>query len=392
LRFYPMLLLAVVATAHDIPRDATVHAFIRPRAQQLQLIVRAPLGVVRDIAFPEDTRGYLNVEELAPLLPNLVTVQIADLIEIFERDRRLPRPRVAATQISLESDRSLASFDEAVAHITGPKLPNTANVVWNQVYLDVLFEYPIQSDRSAFSIRPGFERLAADVVTVLRFESPDGTVRAYEFRGDPGVVPLDPRWFQAARRFVEMGFFHILDGIDHLLFLLCLVIPFRRFRPLVLVVTAFTVAHSITLIASAFNFAPDALWFPPLIETLIAASIVYMALENIAGSVTDRRRWVMAFAFGLVHGFGFSFALRETLQFAGSHLLTSLLAFNVGVELGQILVLMLFIPLLDLLFRYVVKERMGTIIVSALVAHTGWHWMIERANHLRQFRFNWPGA
>jgi hypothetical protein len=387
-----MLLLAVVATAHDIPRDATVHAFIRPRAQQLQLIVRAPLGVVRDIAFPEDTRGYLNVEELAPLLPNLVTVQIADLIEIFERDRRLPRPRVAATQISLESDRSLASFDEAVAHITGPKLPNTANVVWNQVYLDVLFEYPIQSDRSAFSIRPGFERLAADVVTVLRFESPDGTVRAYEFRGDPGVVPLDPRWFQAARRFVEMGFFHILDGIDHLLFLLCLVIPFRRFRPLVLVVTAFTVAHSITLIASAFNFAPDALWFPPLIETLIAASIVYMALENIAGSVTDRRRWVMAFAFGLVHGFGFSFALRETLQFAGSHLLTSLLAFNVGVELGQILVLMLFIPLLDLLFRYVVKERMGTIIVSALVAHTGWHWMIERANHLRQFRFNWPGA
>ena len=120
-----MLLLAVVATAHEIPRDATVHAFVRPRAQQLQLIVRAPLGVIRDIAFPEDARGYLKVEELAPLLPDLVTVQIADLIEIYERDRRLPRPRVAATQISLESDRSLASFDEAVAHITGPKLPNS---------------------------------------------------------------------------------------------------------------------------------------------------------------------------------------------------------------------------------------------------------------------------
>ena len=67
----------------------------------------------------------------------------------------------------------------------------------------------------------------------------------------------------------------------------------------------------------------------------------------------------MAFAFGLVHGFGFSFALRETLQFAGSHLLTSLLAFNVGVELGQILVLMLFIPMLDLLFRYVVDGADG---------------------------------
>ena len=161
-------------------------------------------------------------------------------------------------------------------------------------------------------------------------------VRAFEFDGDPGLVRLDPRWYQAALRFVAAGFLHILDGTDHLLFLLCLVIPFRRFRALIPVVTAFTVAHSITLIASAYDLAPDALWFPPLIETLIAISIVYMALENIVGSSTVQRRWMIAFGFGLVHGFGFSFALRETLQFAGSHLLTSLLSFNIGVELGQI--------------------------------------------------------
>ena len=106
-----------------------------------------------------------------------------------------------------------------------------------------------------------------------------------------------------------------------------------------------------TLIASAFGLAPDALWFPPLVETLIAASIVYMALENIARRMAPKRRWLITFAFGLVHGFGFSFALRETLQFAGAHLLTSLLAFNVGVELGQLLVLLLLLPLLELLFR-----------------------------------------
>ena len=109
-------------------------------------------------------------------------------------------------------------------------------------------------------------------------------------------------------------------------------IPFRRLGQLVLIVTSFTVAHSITLIASAFELGPTALWFPPLIETLIAMSIVYMALENIVlvGSRSQpqsnvHRRWMITFAFGLVHGFGFSFALRETLQFAGSHLLTSLL-------------------------------------------------------------------
>ena len=97
----------------------------------------------------------------------------------------------------------------------------------------------------------------------------------------------------------------------------CLVIPFRRIWTLVPIVTAFTVAHSITLIASAYNYAPGALWFPPLIETLIATSIVYMALENIVGRDSPRRRWIITFLFGLVHGFGFSFGLQHTLQFAG---------------------------------------------------------------------------
>ena len=75
-----------------------------------------------------------------------------------------------------------------------------------------------------------------------------------------------------------------------------------------------------------------------------------------------RRRWLIAFAFGLIHGFGFSFALRDTLQFAGEHLVTSLLAFNLGVELGQLAVLVVLVPALSLLFRYVVAERIGTII------------------------------
>ena len=203
------------------------------------------------------------------------------------------------------------------------------------------------------------------------------------------MVELDPRWFQAAWRFVKLGFEHILDGTDHLLFLFCLVIPFRRFRSLITIVTAFTVAHSITLIASAYNLGPDSLWFPPLIETLIATSIVYMALENIVGA-SLHRRWLITFGFGLVHGFGFSFALKQTLQFAGAHLLTSLLSFNIGVELGQLLVLLLLIPALDLLFARVVSERMGTIILSGIVAHTGWHWMTERYSAFRQYDLSLP--
>ncbi|MEX2299764.1 MAG: HupE/UreJ family protein [Bryobacterales bacterium] len=378
------------AAAHEIPAGVTAQVLIKPAGERLQVLVRVPLKSMRDVEFPEIDGGYLEVEKLNPQLPDIATLWIANFVEIYEGESRLPAPRVVATQLSLESDRSFASFEEALSHVSRPILPNSAHVVWNQVLLDVLLEYPIHSDQAAFSIRPGLERLAARVVTALRFYPPGGTSRAYEFVGDPGIVPLDPRWHQAAWRFVELGFFHILEGADHLLFLACLVIPFRRLRPLILVVTAFTVAHSFTLIASAYDFAPDALWFPPLIETLIAASILYMALENIVGAGSMHRRWMMAFGFGLVHGFGFSFALRDTLQFAGSHLTASLLSFNIGVELGQILVLVVLVPVLNFLFRFVVAERMGTIILSAFVAHTGWHWMIDRGNYLRQFPFEWP--
>jgi len=389
-----LLLLGVVfarpLAAHDIPSDATVQMFFKPAGNHLNILVRVPLKTMRDVEFPERDQGYLDFDRVDPTLREAASLWVSDFIDVYEGDERLPKPRIVETRLSLESDPSFASYDQALAHVTGPKLSNGTTVFWDQLMLDVLFEYPIQSDQSRFSIHPALDRLAARVVIALRFLPPGGAVRAFEFLGDPGLVHLDPGWFQAAGQFVKLGFFHILDGTDHLLFLFCLVIPFRRFRALIPVVTAFTVAHSITLIASAYNLAPDALWFPPLIETLIAMSIVYMALENIVGGATVQRRWMITFGFGLVHGFGFSFALRQTMQFAGSHLLASLLSFNIGVELGQLLVLALMIPALELLFRYVVAERMGTIILSAIVAHTAWHWMIERWEVFHQYQIHWP--
>jgi hypothetical protein len=384
------LALALPLAAHDIPSDATVQMFFKPAGNHLNVLVRVPLKTMRDVEFPERGQGYLDFERVDPTLREAASLWVSDFIDVYEGDMRLPKPRIVETRLALESDPSFASYNQALAHITAPKLSNGTTIFWDQLMLDVLFEYPIQSDQSRFSIHPALDRLAARVVIALRFLPPGGAVRAFEFLGDPGLVHLDPGWFQAAGQFVKLGFFHILDGTDHLLFLFCLVIPFRRFRALIPVVTAFTVAHSITLIASAYDLAPDALWFPPLIETLIAMSIVYMALENIVGGATVQRRWMITFGFGLVHGFGFSFALRQTMQFAGSHLLASLLACNVGAELGQLLVLALIIPALEILFRCVVAERMGTIILSAIVAHTAWHWMIDRYQVLRKYQIRWP--
>ena len=383
------LVFGAAPRAHEIPNEVTVQTFLRPEGRTLTLLVRAPLKAMRDVDIPLRENGFLDLARVRPTLEDAAMLWIGDFVELFEDGRPLAKPRVTAARVSLPSDKSFASYDGAQAHVTGPPLPDDTTLYWQDGLLDVAFAYDIQSDRSRFAIRPGLTRLGLRVNVVMRLLTPGNAERAFDVHGDPGIVQLDPRWHQAAFRFTKDGFFHILDGIDHLLFLFCLVIPFRRLRPLAAVVTAFTVAHSITLIASAFDMAPSALWFPPLIETLIAASIVYMAIENITGAHLGRR-WVVTFGFGLVHGFGFSFALRESLQFAGSHLLTSLLAFNLGVELGQLLVLVVMLPALALLFAYVVDERVGTIILSALVAHTAWHWLTERWNVLVQYPVQLP--
>jgi hypothetical protein len=378
---------------HEIPNEVTVQTFLKPEGERLTLLVRAPLKAMRDMQVPQRPGGMLDFDRLDPVLRTSAITWIAPWVTLYEDDTKLDFPELAAVRASLPADQSFQSYERALEHTTNaPHLAPDTDLYWEEGLIDAVFVYKIRSDQSKFSVESGLTRLGMRVNVVMRFLPPNGAERAFDIHGDPGIVRLDPRWFQAALLFVKDGFFHILDGIDHLLFLLCLVIPFRhlhQFRSLVLVVTSFTVAHSVTLIASAFDMAPGALWFPPLIETLIAASIVYMGLENIVAPRLERR-WLITFAFGLVHGFGFSFALRERLQFAGSHLLTSLLAFNFGVELGQILVLVIALPLLALLFRYVVQERMGTIIISALVVHTAWHWFIDRGDALLQYQFTLP--
>lgn len=375
--------------AHEVPTDVVIQAILKPQADELNLLIRVPLEAMRDVNFPESGPGYLVISEADQTIRDAATIWIAQEVSLYENGSKLDDWNIVAARLALPSDRSFESYDAALDSVNRPRLPDNTDLYRDQALLDVLIRYPIGSSASEFSIAPEFARLGLRTTTVLRYLHTDGVERIFEFSGDPGLVQLDPRWHNAFLRFVKSGIEHILDGIDHLLFILCLLIPYRRIRPLVAIVTSFTVAHSITLIASAFGLVPDALWFPPLIETLIAASVVYMAIENIVGA-RWQRRWMVAFGFGLVHGFGFSFALSETLQFAGAHLLTSLLAFNLGVEIGQLLVIVIAVPLLNFIFRKAVAERMGTIILSAFLAHSGWHWMSARATELSAYSMQWP--
>ena len=391
-------LLPKAVVAHDIPAQTILHGFVKPDGDRLHVIVRIPLDPVAEHGVPKWGPGYLDLARIDDKLRKTAEIVAREFV-FFEDGVQLTPEGAAATRISEPSDPSFETFETARDKILGPPLPQDTRVFWNQGYFDAYLQYPIRSEESGFSIdmrlSPG---LGDRLKMVLRYITPEGTTRAFEFHAGAGVIALDPRWYQAASTFVKLGFEHILDGIDHLLFLLCLVAPFRlrHFRTLIGIITAFTVAHSITLIAAALGVVPAGRWFPPLVEVLIALSIVYMALENFVVALRNGRnaeaslrwRWLIAGFFGLVHGFGFSFALKRELQFAGSHFLLSLLSFNVGVELGQLLVVAITFPLLALLLRQPEARRYGVIILSAIVAHTAWHWMTERLESLN--RVGWP--
>lgn len=175
------------------------------------------------------------------------------------------------------------------------------------------------------------------------------------------------------RRFFVLGVEHIATGYDHILFLLALLLVGGGLRSLVAIVTAFTVAHSVTLSLAVL----DVVQLPVrLVESAIALSIVWVALENLCIDQA-RGRWRISFAFGLMHGFGFASILRG-MHLAREGLIASLLAFNLGVEAGQLAVVLLSYPLVVLIQRsphrrLLVGIASGAILVLALF------WFMQRA-------------
>jgi HupE / UreJ protein len=381
---FALVLSVPTVFAHDIPLQTVVNSFVKIDQNQADLVVRVPLDLLRNITFPLDGNVYDTANSNEAMQQALV--QIARSIPIWEDGVRL-RPQSAAGKLALPIDRSFESYDAAVKAISEPMSPKSGIYI-DQGYLDAHFVYPIHSPKSVFTIRT---TIAADLgetsKLIVRYMPLNEPTRAFMITAARGSVALSPRWYQAASGFVVLGVEHILSGMDHLLFLFCLIIPYRSFRGLIAVITAFTIAHSITLIGTAYGLAPVGRWFPPFVETAIAMSIVYMALENIVGSDL-RRRWIITGAFGLVHGFGFSYAMKDSLQFAGSHLLLSLLSFNIGIEIGQLAVLTVMLGALWLLRRVkALSDRTGVVVLSAIVAHTAWHWMLDRFEVLRQIGF-----
>jgi hydrogenase/urease accessory protein HupE len=189
-----------------------------------------------------------------------------------------------------------------------------------------------------------------------------------------------PSLFATMQRYLVTGIEHIFLGYDHIAFLVGVVLWARRIVPVIKIVTAFTIAHSITLSLAALNIVV----IPSIVvEPAIAASIVFVAMENFFSRDIDRR-WRVTFVFGLIHGFGFAGALRE-VGLPPNAVVTALAAFNVGVEIGQVAIVSIVVPALIALDRLMATDRAkparATSLVyglSALISLLGSYWFLTR--------------
>ena len=219
--------------------------------------------------------------------------------------------------------------------------------------------------------------LGADHHTLAKIEW-QGGVQQFAFQPDAretrvSVAPTAEA-SRGAGSFFLLGIEHILTGYDHLLFLLALILRGGNVWSLLKIITAFTIAHSITLALAALNIVtlPDR-----VVEATIALSIAYVAAENLFMRSAVSHRWAVSFIFGLVHGFGFSNVLRE-LGLPKEGLIWSLLNFNLGVEAGQAMAVLLAVPLL-LWLRRTRWEARTVAALSAIVLLVGFGLFVDRA-------------
>ncbi|HTT41232.1 MAG TPA: HupE/UreJ family protein [Burkholderiales bacterium] len=252
-----------------------------------------------------------------------------------------------------------------------PPPPDVASIT---LVVDFVCAEPV----SKLTIRDDLpDALGSDYHTLARVEWPGGSAQ-FAFQADARDATVQVSRAERASRgagsFFLLGIEHILTGYDHLLFLLALILRGGNLWSLLKIITAFTIAHSITLALAALNIVtlPER-----LVEAVIALSIAYVAAENLFLRHAVSHRWAVSFIFGLMHGFGFSNALRE-LGLPREGLAWSLLNFNLGVETGQAVAMVILMPLL-LWLRRTQWEARAVLALSSVVLVVGLGLFVDRA-------------
>ncbi|TCC24368.1 HupE/UreJ family protein [Kribbella sindirgiensis] len=270
-------------------------------------------------------------------------------------------------------DRVIVSVDGAACE---PALETTAiGTRATKAYADLGLVFECAGSTGAFSLRydvfAAEEAVADDHTNLAEYSFGDASGRMVFDRSHHDFTVGDNTVASSSLQFGKMGVEHILLGLDHVLFVVALILGAANLRGLVQVISMFTVAHSVTLVSTLLGGVSVP---AVIVEPLIALSIAFVAVENLLGST--RHRLPVVFGFGLLHGLGFAGSLRITDR-VSPELLVSLLSFNVGIEVGQALLLLAVFPLVLLIRR----TRVAVPVVrsaTGVVAAFGLYWFVER--------------
>jgi hypothetical protein len=249
-------------------------------------------------------------------------------------------------------DEARASFQSALYP------PNFPATYVGDTVVDAVLLFTDQGAATSYTLSsslnpslPGQEKTANLILDYY-----PGSVEVFRARGlldDPIAISRSP--WAAAVTFIKEGMLHILEGLDHVLFVICLALGAASFKSLFARTTGFTIGHSVTLSLGFFGLVPSGAWFIPTIELGIALSIIFAAFAAIRQTsrhqLPERTMFAITAGIGTLHGLGFSFVLHKILQVDSPNIWQSLLSFNIGVEVGQFLIILACWPLFRLLSR-----------------------------------------
>ncbi len=304
-------------------------------------------------------RPYERIENLTPELEAKVGALIAGAINGAQIAFDGTAVKPAVTLVLPEGGTSaVPEAPELTLRLTGEVPAGAKAFTWRNAGAPGAYMLTIRTEGDEKAARQWLEGAAESQPFVLKAE----------------IVPMTRG--DVVRTYLELGFTHILPkGTDHILFVLGIFLLSIRLKPILLQVTAFTIAHTISLALTIYGVVSLS---PRIVEPLIALSIVYVAVENIVSPNLSPWRIALVFAFGLLHGMGFAGVLSQ-LGLPRSEFLTALLCFNVGVELGQLTVIAAAFLLIGLAFRNEPWYRRRIVIpCSIAIAAVGLFWFVQR--------------
>lgn len=325
--------------------------------------------------------GYMDVQ----IETNAVYVEL--LLDFNDLSSRVPlpvdmlsSPSVEELQQALDA-RTEAVFDYVASGIKiyrdeVPVEPELIDTSIERVDGVGLARFQLIFSGEGDSTRINYDVFIKDVnkshSNIAQIKGPQGDQEFIFNLVNQDLVVGERNWLRQAWQFIVLGTEHIFTGYDHILFVLCLLPAARRLSGVVEVVTAFTLGHSITLGLATFGVIQlPGRW----VESAIAASIIFVAAQNLFNK-DPKHRTIITLLFGLVHGFGFAGILQE-MELSRESLLSSLLFFNAGVEIGQIIIISLVFPLLILLRRSRTYPRAVSVCSGTVIA-IGLFWFVQR--------------